>query len=533
MQKGKIVLRLLLPTHQNAAKAVHPALTAFDHPTARVYPLLPRLKEDVVNRIVWVFSLLLIGFTVQITDAQEALVETFTSEDGSLSFNYPDGWIVLEQNGSIIGGNSREFIESFFEYFQGESVISDPDQVGFLIYKGSFTDLGLPSNADPAGILSAVGVDTTSNNLQQTEINGVALTFAEFDARFDRRFAAVRLLGADHVGLVLGLAHPDSLTTFQSTFLAILASTVYSTPPPPTGIVLDIPLEQLPMPSPGSNGIVWALNLEESASYYGTLAVNSSGTIYLTIPIDAYVEIPEALDGGSGFFGIHELDVNGVVQRTFYLEETDFEAGSNLALAADSTFWHVTVDFEGSDLAHFAYDGSLLSSVRFVDGYVGEARIFITVDAENNAYVDFDDEVSIWSADGSYIRSFQYSGDLLTTSLDGRLYFYARGESPRITSTDLEGNPLEFTITLSEDLTYATAMAVSGDFFYVAGVYGMEPTIYQYDNTGTLVSSYVLPNTTETTTIDHLAALPNGDLVVAYGSREVIRVQLSVFRRGN
>ncbi|MCK6580329.1 MAG: hypothetical protein L6Q98_19725 [Anaerolineae bacterium] len=481
-----------------------------------------------MNRIVWVFSLLLIGFTVQITVAQEALVETFTSEDGSLSFNYPDGWIVVEENGTIIGGNSLALVESF----QGDAVVSSPDEVGFVIFIGSFAALGLPNTADPAGVLSVVGVDAASSNLQQTEVHGVELTFTEVELQGSRRFIAVRLIDADHVGLFLGLAHPDSLSAFQTTFLAIFASAVYSPPPPPTGIVLDILADQIPVPSVGSDGIVWALNLDETGSYYDKMAVNSSGTIFLTVPVDAYVEIPEELDGGSGFFGLLELDANGVIQRTFYLEETDFESGSNLALANDGSFWHVTIDFEGSDLAHFAYDGSLLSSLRIVDGYAGEARIFIAVDAENNAYVDFDDEVSIWGADGAYVNTFYYSGDLLAASPDGRLYFYVRGESPRITSTDLEGNPLEFAITLSQDLTYATATAVSEDFFYVAGVYGMGPTIYQYDNTGTLISNYTLSDATETTRVSDLAALPNGDLVVAYGN-QVIRVQPSVFETGN
>src|SRR4051794_38738382 len=38
MQEGKVVFRFLLPTHEDATKAIHPAMSALDHPTTRFEP---------------------------------------------------------------------------------------------------------------------------------------------------------------------------------------------------------------------------------------------------------------------------------------------------------------------------------------------------------------------------------------------------------------------------------------------------------------------------------------------------------------
>lgn len=459
--------------------------------------------------------------------AQEDLPETYTSADGALTFNYPAGWGVYEDEYQIVGGTPPELVEAGF----GRAPeFTAPDQAAFAMVALPFADLGLPPDASLVDVMVALGFDG-SIPVQETTIDEVPLLyfFASAEQTDGPNFFAARMLGPGYVGVFVGITPAESLESFLPTFLAILASAVHVPPPPPTGIVLDIPADGLPAPTLGTDGVVWSLDLEASGFFSDEIAVNASGAIYLTVPVDDYVAISDELDGGSGFFGVLELDADGNAQRVFYLEETDLESGSNLALESDGSFWYASVDFEGIDLAHFAADGSLLSSVRIFDGYPGEARIFIALDAADNAFVNVRDEVSVWSADGTFVRDLEYSGRLLGVSPDGRLFFHVGGETPMITATDPEGSPLAFTITLPEAMTYATPAAVSGDFLYLATPYGVTPAVYQYDAEGALVGAYALPDASDTTTVNDMVALPNGDVLIAYGSSRLIRVQPSVF----
>ncbi|MFN8371333.1 MAG: pre-peptidase C-terminal domain-containing protein [Anaerolineae bacterium] len=450
--------------------------------------------------------------------AQEALSETYTSQDGTLTFSYPADWVILEQDGQVIGANS----ESVAETAQASDFEPAADEVAFVFIVVPAEEAGsdgVANDASAAEFLSGVAGELT---IEETTVDGVDVAYASFDSQGDGpTFVAGRSLSNGTFLALIALTPYESITTFQPTLLAILASASYT---PPPGIQVDIPASDLPAATTGSEGVVWDLNYETTAFFFEEMTVGADDMVYLTVPVDNYVDIPEELDGGSGFFGIQALNADGVVQGTFYNQALDLEAGSNLAAAGDGSFWYVDVGFEGSTLVHLGTDGSILAHTRFVEGYVGEARIFLVVDGDNNVYVDLDQQISVYSPTLELVRVFDTAGKLVAISPDNVLYFYNEGA---LVTTDLEGNALDLRLTLPDTITYVPVVAAGNDFVYVAANYGTG-LIYQFDATGTLTAGYSLADFEEFTGVQSMALLSNGDLLLADGSR-LLRLQPSVF----
>lgn len=150
------------------------------------------------NRLIQlVFMALLFTFPTALM-AQEALPQTFTSADGMITMNYPDGWTIEEDDGLIRVSTEQAFMQVNYRDY-GEEVtplevieIGTPEVLGF----------SAPENLIVAGYAA---LQSSSADQLHTIINFCGGTMA----------------------LAIGYVNPGDMPTYAPTFMAMLDTIRY------------------------------------------------------------------------------------------------------------------------------------------------------------------------------------------------------------------------------------------------------------------------------------------------------------------
>lgn len=128
--------------------------------------------------------------------AQNGSMEKFTSEDGRLTLEYPEGWAVVESQGLVLVSNKAS---AMLTYLKEETV--DSGNLVMLIYPPALVqkDLAgadLPTNADPEEVLRAIldhrNIDTRDMTIDSEGEFAIGIALSA-DSEIDRIMTLIRL----------------------------------------------------------------------------------------------------------------------------------------------------------------------------------------------------------------------------------------------------------------------------------------------------------------------------------------------------
>ena len=163
-----------------------------------------------VNRFIRVFAVVMLALLYMQTGlvAQDTLAETFTSEDGSISFDYPSGWDVVEQEpGKVILAGTDVTITFYGPDFVAQ-VVGEIDTNNLEGTLSGFLDAGGMSHTDVASL------EIGGSVVVQTEIESAVGAGVAFGVDF----------GDGAVGVITAVMSETLSEEFAPTLIDIVAS---------------------------------------------------------------------------------------------------------------------------------------------------------------------------------------------------------------------------------------------------------------------------------------------------------------------
>ena len=479
-----------------------------------------------------------------VASAQEPLTEEFTSDDKSLSFSYPAGWVVQGFGPLAIIANSQAAMD-------GDSETLTTGQVQIVIIASAAGELGIPidvsSGISPEIIADALLQDAGPDNIeitqQPTPVEGLgqsAVMVGGIQDNTEVRFI-IMLVDETNVIIVASTTPPNEGEAVVPTLQAIAGTITFDAEAAASGIFgggsdtggSGVTPGGGPAAVAGTGNIVWQQQREqgftgETFGGLGPLAIGADDTIYVS----------------DSFQGIRVISSAGELVGTIMIDA--ISNINDIEIAADGTLWLangfdnqlIHVDLEGNVLTTFGSLGS--EPGQFGDFSPGEFEIgpdgnIYAFDSQMDATTgDSTGRIQVFDQSGTFLREFPTdpsgSGDLsafINMAMDAEGNLYMIGFFGGFTIMDSNGAIVQQ--GFGEDalgFTSVDAMAVGADgSVYVASLTG--GAILKIDSTGTLVGQFGTeqeqpdggdaPAFTpgEFYFVQGIAVLSNGDVVVA------------------
>lgn len=219
-----------------------------------------------------------------VTFAQEGPAQTFTSADGSFSFDYPAGWIVITSD-NILFANTPDAFEG------GLSI--QPGQVGGILFDPALLSnlmqgVSSPAGGDPVSVLSLIvsqyGINAPGDPVPVTLADHPAARLDLFAVDgMDGLVIVLDLGGGVYAGL-LALSVTGEMPRFEPDLLAMLDSMTYRAAPNLLLASFDVP-----------EGDVTALAVSPDGRWLAS--GSSSGTVRLWDTVSSSVSDPLTYHG--------------------------------------------------------------------------------------------------------------------------------------------------------------------------------------------------------------------------------------------
>ncbi len=461
--------------------------------------------------------------------------QMFTSDDGTLVFEYPAGWLAEEYFGTILLANS----EATFEAMMDEADQIAPGQALIVV----MTPQSLMEDGAAYGLSADMSLEEmasayATNVIQLENVDAPqsgtlgAHAIARLDAQADQGEVTLYSVGLDdgHIGLAVLLTASGERDEYIQAVENVVSTMAYQAPPEATETATLVWQQVFP------------IDFEDEDSYYWVddIAIGSDDTIYV---LDSNV-------------GIRVFNADGEPQNII-VPDDPFWGLAAFDLADDGTFWGI--DSWGT-VGHFDAEGAVLSSFDATATEIGEVAFVglrLLVGPDGNLYIvnphDIDDETAmgmlyVVTPEGEVLQSIElgtedYSFEAyLAFGPDGNLYMIPVYDNRGINVYDPSGNLL--TEGLGEDALSFTfsigGLAVGADgSIYVADF----KTIYHLSETGELLGKFGQNyyNTPESddelpfpegtfADISALGVLSNGDVIVGDSSIswwQLVRISFS------
>lgn len=315
--------------------------------------------------------------------AQPPLPNTFVSEDGSITFDYPDGWLVTEDGGQIMAASSEAALENANSGMLAEGdfalMIAPPAISATLISVSNVTNDASITDTLGALLFTLEGDDVPEFGAPvEMDLGGVPA--ARVDGMIDEADYVLVLLqfAPDTFVLGVGISAPDTISQFDDTLEAVFASLSYEAP--------------------------WLQMLAGHADYVNSVAFSPDGATLVSGSDDGTVRLWDVASGEARVLEGHDGYVNGVAFSP---------DGSQVASASDDytvRLWDVA---SGELLTIFPTESDDLSSVAFSpDGTkvaAGSYNLWIWDTTAN-------DILASVSLDGDYALDVAFSPDGATVA---------------------------------------------------------------------------------------------------------------------
>lgn len=472
--------------------------------------------------------------------AQDGLGETFTTSDGSLSFNYPSGWFVNED---------QRYLAATLSNVPADEIVyrdTPPGQVHMVVYAGliSFwwgSDMELSDDvtalemAEQYPLIGYVDMQVTDGPRPLDFAPDAAMVGGKEDGSEVLRIFIV--LDGEIGIFVEAFTAVGEMDQSRDTILAVAASAAYNVPDPNAGRVVP---DNGPPAVAGTGPVVWQQQRSSSVENrefdgLGPVAIAEDGTIYVA-------------DGRP----IRVLDADGNVTATIINDHIRHIA--DMIMAEDGTLW--LADDANGQVHNLSTDGTLLSSFGSRGRGSGEfgtdsddfyrAPIGLDVGPDGNLYVfdiqsssspscDVTSRIQVFDTQGAFIREFSTDlGDGQCVDL-GRLHMafgpdgnlYILGYYDGIAVFDSQGTLIrdDFAAAAYLNLGPAFDMGEDGRLYSASGgglfvLDGTGAVIAQFGTRQAASSSGVYPPLApgEFHAPVGLAIAPNGDIIIADGA---------------
>lgn len=491
-----------------------------------------------------VVALLLV--TPVVVMAQD-LTETFTSDDGTLTFMYPSGWVASGFFGFGMIANSQAAMDA-----SSDALTSGQVQISVIAQSTESEDFFLPAGFDASDGFTAQEVleAALAEGLDQgveivsgpSEVDDIDADAAGVVAKQGTQEIYVVVVVPDQTTIILlGASAPVGEASQYVALVNRIANTVKFTPPEPGGSVSG---GGGPAAIAGTGNTLWQQQRPSDYSVenfggLGAVAVSPDGVIYIA----------------DGFNGLRVLDADGNVTGT--ITNTEIDNFDDVAVAPDGTLW--TTDSFENKVYHLDTQGEILASFGEAGTNPGQFGEFspdqLEIDAAGDLYL-FNSRtkedgssvgsIMVYDAAGTFVREFPTDPDN-----QGRLASFiqmAVGPDGTIYASDFFGGLTLFTpegqIVTREfgvetlDFVGVNALAVGGDgSVYVASL----GTVYKLDKDGKAVAQYGTeqPQPTDGSAAPEFAAgelysvsgigvMPDNTLIIAdtnYAFTQVVRVK--------
>lgn len=498
-----------------------------------------------MNRIVWVFSLLLIVFTGRIAVAQEALTETFTSEDGALSFNYPAGWVVQDFGDSGISGASSQ--EAFDADRNGQPIPGGEITIDAYVIPAAQI-AGVVENPSALTPLDLLGLATqnvsergqTLDVLEEVIGGYHPVAYAILSEADEQTVTIVIGLGGGNFVLLGAEALTGGIDPYVPTLLDIAQSVRFDASA--TAFVPDLDVVAQPASISGSGNVVWTQEIampqtwldrsEGTAPYISDVAVGPDDTLYVATGLSGLFSGSDIEDAEVAVLGS-----DGIVRSA--IGSTIVTSIDGLVVRDGDQVWAVSTESGAEWMFNLSADPSNPEVIRLFGIRHGQ----VEVDAQGNLYAPFHSErgdtydIVVFDSTGSEVRRFTLpesydaaNADLATFALapDGSLYLGKRwGYDGRLTVVDSDGDVLSDSFgasALLDQSVTAVEVGANGSVFVAANDRNDVGTVYRFDSEGNLTGQFGSSDLATSGTgksglgeISGLALLSDGSIVVADG----------------
>ncbi len=448
--------------------------------------------------------------------------QTFMSDDGTLSFEYPADWIAEDFFGVILLANS----EDTFNAIMGDAKQIAPGQVLIL----AVTPDNLAENADSFSFTPDLSLEDLAV-VYATNVIGIenvgtpetatlgAYPVAHLDVSDEEGDVALYTIdfGDGKIGLLALLTATGERADYLSVAENIIAAMTYQAPPEATETAALVWQQVQPVDYEADDGYIGA----------DAIVIGPDDTIYV---LDSSV-------------GIRVFNADGEPQSIIIPGDPFFKVAA-FDLAPDGTFWGM--DYWGT-VGNFDADGTVLSSFDVTTTEIGEvafAGLHLLVGPDGNLYIlnpqNQDDDIALGvfytvTPEGEVLGSFglgtqDYSFDsYVDFGPDGNLYMISTYDNTGIAVYDTEGNMLREGVgrNVLQSAYFVGGLAVGED----GSIYTADSNspVYHLANDGTLLGefgqSYYDQEGTETdeapqfpegtfASISAVGVLSNGDMVV-------------------
>jgi hypothetical protein len=460
--------------------------------------------------------LALLGWSSQALAQDDALTETFTSEDGRLTIHYPESWHLYTSNefdGSLV------FIFSADRFSMTMRLVNTANRFYYSPFAGPQAD-----DPTPYGILEYYIEDTSGFAWDEIEIQNFtsndrpAARYADLspDKASGERLALAIGFGNGNNVIVDAFSREPVIGDNEATILAIAENLVFEDS-------MQAEVDFSPA-APGTGNIVWQHEtaLDGSSTSFGAIR---------NLKVDAHDQLYLATDQAA--HAVLTMDVDGNVIAGF--RNPDFPLGADDLAVVENDFW--VLDRYDNEVHRLNDLGNIIQTEALYGGF-WYRPMQLEVGEDGNFYVvtgtvggDRQGIVQIFSPQWEFIREFNIQEPgvfesetldadfFLSISPDGLLYI-ANPYMGIVRVYDSEGNLLDRQFGgLSE---VKTAFAAPDGFIYIVSYSG--GTLFQYDAEGNLTKQYegIIPNydTGSARAIEfrlptRFAMLSNGDLIVA------------------
>lgn len=432
-------------------------------------------------------SMLLVAVSLvsPLTTFAQDLSQTFTSMDGTFTFQYPAEWVGEDFGGTLLIGNSDAAIDAFMG-----GVSMPAGQVLLVILTP--TEVGDTAGNDAAAVLSTFLDDMAQGaggGIQTDTLGGKPVAFSSGAEEGQMLVVYAVDFGANGFALTVQITAPGEEGDFVPTTRAIIETMAADNS--------AFPQEAVPDEAELSGGADGVAVTGGTVVWQRIYDIDPAGQSAIMFADDLVVGPDDAIYVLDSAAGIHVFSADGDYLR---LITPDAGYGTLIAfdMADDGTLW--AADFYG-EITRFDSEGTVLGSFELPDSVeIAFFNVDLAVGPDGNLYLlnpraegDVSlGEVLVFTPAGDLVNTFvigeeDYYTASITFGSDGLLYVAESFGEQGIQVFDANGIQQREGIGMAELYTIAD-IAVGADGSIYTGL--TDGPLYHYASDGTLLNTF-------------------------------------------
>lgn len=461
--------------------------------------------KRITLRLALMVAVLSLFLTPDLSMAQGDLGQTYSSEDGSLTFQYPTDWVVTELDGQVLIGNSEEAATALSE--QG---VLAAGQVAFGVLVIQTDQVDITPEMTPDEIAAALSNEADLPPVEEIVIEDAPafLLLDEFEGQ--DRLVVFRTPPGEEIIVLVAVSGSGEMAQYQETMVAIFGTVIFDAEAVVVGVVTPLEADALPALVAGTPPVVWQMDFSEAPLIIEALGADADDTLYLYGANSITLRREWIL-----------VDAAGLPIQAVSYPARALGLGAVTTIAPDGTYWLLAPNGQDTyDIYQLDAEGN--RSYTLLTNYGAPFSLrnsALGVDAAGNVYLyDSDSRIVVGFTRQEQVFTYPLSTDAPLTAKtfgpDG--IFYSSDGTTIIGQQPVTGE-IAFEGTLPEGISVAALAAGPNGLVVVGGDNG---TLYLFDATGALVNE--IP-AADASAIQSLVVLSNGNVVAFYENELLVQ----------